>query len=375
MHRILALTVVLTASVFAHPVLAGPADDDRRLFIIGQDLGAVRDYHASDCCPAPDANTAYISLWNLTDPTLRYGGLGLDPSGQPMDEEWDYTAGPANLWKVAKDFPGGLVIGLSMTENHHPRALELLAEGAYDAHIDRLAQFLNTVDEPVWLRIAYEFEGHWNQGYGDPDRYVAAWIHLVDRLRAKGVSNTQFVWQSSTSPVDDILDQGHDDMRRWYPGDDYVDWMGISWFLPPDAKPSVPGPYEPPTQGELVEELLAFARERGKPVMVAESTPQGYDLAQGFRANFSPLWDGPQRQGETALDAAAIWQAWYQPLFEFLHDNQDVVKALAYINVNWDAQDMWDAPWESGFWGDSRLQANPEVARRFSAALTEWRGR
>jgi hypothetical protein len=34
---------------------------------------------------------------------------------------------------------------------------------------------------------------------------------------------------------------------------------------------------------------------------------------------------------------------------------------------------MWDTPYESGFWGDTRLQASPEIARRFSAAIENWR--
>lgn len=364
------LRAALLLTTALMPLVAGAGE---RLFIVGQDLGAVRDYHASGCCPVPDGNTSYISLWKLTDPTLGYGGLGIDVSGEPMDQEWDFTAGPANLWKVANDFPGGLAIGLSMTENHNPQALDLLLEGAFDPHIRRLAQFLKQVEGPVWLRIGYEFEGAWNQGYSNAERYVACWRHVVDLLRAEGVDNTQFVWQASTSPIDDIIDGGRDEIRRWYPGDGYVDWMGISWFLHPDAVPADSVAYRPPTQRELVEELLAFARERGKPVMIAETAPQGYDLLRGFRANIGAVWDGPSREAETPKTPDEIWDEWFEPLFAFIKANQDVIRAVAYINANWDSQDMWDAPYESGFWGDTRLQVSPELAERFSAAIDAWR--
>jgi hypothetical protein len=371
MYRI--SSVLLLSTLLSLPAVAAGEPGEKPLFIIGQDLGAVRDYHASECCPEPDGNTSYTSLWKITNPTGHFGGIGMNAAGDRLTSEWDFTAGPTNLFTVAADFPGGLAIGLSMTENYHPQALTLLTEGAYDDNIRRLALFIKRVEEPVWLRIAYEFEGAWNQGYGDADRYIAAWRHLVDLLREEGVTNVETVWQASTSPVDDIIDGGRDDMRRWYPGDDYVDWMGVSWFLHPEATPSVEVAHQPPTQGDLVEEMLSFARERGKPVMIAEAAPQGYDLTRGFRANIGPIWDGPSRENEVARTPDEIWDEWFAPLFAFMHENKDVVRALAYINANWDEQDMWDAPYESGFWGDSRLQTSPELARRFSAEIEAWR--
>jgi hypothetical protein len=56
-----------------------------------------------------------------------------------------------------------------------------------------------------------------------------------------------------------------------------------------------------------------------------------------------------------------------------MEENRDVINALAYINVHWDSQDMWDAPYESGYWGDSRLQVNPFLAERFNQAIERWR--
>ena len=35
---------------------------------------------------------------------------------------------------------------------------------------------------------------------------------------------------------------------------------------------------------------------------------------------------------------------------------------------------MWDAPYEGGYWGDSRLQVNAAIAERWSAAIEGWRG-
>ena len=58
-----------------------------------------------------------------------------------------------------------------------------------------------------------------------------------------------------------------------------------------------------------------------------------------------------------------------------MESNADVIRALAYINVRWDDQDQWDAPYESGYWGDSRVEVSPYLTDRFNEAITQWRNR
>jgi len=42
-----------------------------------------------------------------------------------------------------------------------------------------------------------------------------------------------------------------------------------------------------------------------------------------------------------ALDGDFIWNDWYVPFFDFIHADNDVICAVAYINVDWDSQSMW----------------------------------
>ena len=350
------------------------ASEPERLFIIGQDLGSVRDYLASDCCPEPDGNTAYLSFYNLLSHEAAYGGLGIDSDGNPLEQENDWGGGPVNAWKSATEFgPMALSIGLSLVENEHPGALDRLLSGAYDANINQLARFFKMIENTVYLRIGYEFDGFWNQGYHDRERYIAAWQRIVDGLRAAEVKNVKFVWQAALLPLDEMVDGQHDDLEDWYPGDDYVDWMGISLFILLDEEPEVATEPEPPTARELIDELLDFARRHGKPVMIAEASPQGYDLTHGFNAHVAPIWDGPQAEGRRLLSPEDIWNEWYAPVFDYMGQNGDVIQALAYINCHWDVQDLWDAPYEGGYWGDSRLQMSPEIASRFSSAIKNWK--
>ena len=161
------MIVAALAAVMTLPTCeAGDGVADRkRLFIIGQDLGAVRDYYASECCANPDGNTMYLNFYALASEAGGYGGLGMDLEGNPIEKEMDWGAGPASAWKSATEFEGGLAIGLSIVESDAADGLARIAAGEFDRNITQLATFISKIDKPVYLRIGYEFDGGWNAGY------------------------------------------------------------------------------------------------------------------------------------------------------------------------------------------------------------------
>lgn len=371
--RILALACTLAAAWLSNGCLAGEEPGRKRLFIIGQDLNSVRGYHKSACCSEPDGQTAYLDFYNLLSEEAGFGGLGIDLEGNPLEKDWDWGTGPANAWKSATEYPGGFAIGLSITENDHPGGLDRIASGELDDNTRQLARFIRLLDRPVYLRIGYEFDGGWNHGYENAERYKIVFRRIVNVLRGEGVKNVEYVWQAAAFPLDVLMDGGYTDYREWYPGDDYVDWMGVSLFLGLDEVPTVETAFVPPTVRVLIERMLDFAREKGRPVMIAEASPQGYDLANNSNRNITPILDGPSGEGLVALEPEDIWAAWFGPLFEFMEEHRDVIRALAYINANWDAQVMWGPPYNSGYWGDSRLEVNPYIAKRFNEAIERWR--
>ena len=227
-----------------------------------------------------------------------------------------WGAGDVNGQQLLDDYPHSvLVIGLSLVDQSG-RNLQRISDGTHNAAIDELGQFITAAERPVFVRIGYEFDGPWN--HYEPELYIAAYRHIVTRWREQGVDNAINVWQSATSIFGRYRDLP---FESWYPGDEYVDWMGTSYF-----------------EGDrtLHDAFLAFARNHNKPVMIAESTPQGYDLEQLTYAD--PTTSGVNAQAKTA---EAIWDAWYAPFFEFIHSNADVIRAVAYINVDWKNQPMW----------------------------------
>ena len=186
-----------------------------------------------------------------------------------------------------------------------------------DEAIEDLGTWIKEQERPVFLRIGYEFDGSWN--HYDPAQFREAWIYIVHYFDALGVKNVSYVWQAHGGNTSNI--------NRWYPGDQYVNWMGYSCFDEPN-----PGA-----------NILSFAEIHDKPVMIAEATPK-VDLKTG--------------------DGATHWTGWYAPLFEKISGNERI-KALAYINVDWDSQAMW----QGQGWGDSREQINAVIKENWQAEI------
>ncbi len=332
--------------------------NEKQLLFIGQDLRSVRGYVANCTeCPVPSGITTYVNLSGVR--SGNYGALGWKPDNTAYEEEIEWGAGPLNAYKAATEYPNSAVqIGLYLvgqTQN--------IAEGNLDDHIKQLGAYFNALKETAfYLRIGYEFDGNWNRYEGE--RYQKAFRKIVEVLRGEGVTNVAYVWQSSTSPVDDLLDGGREDLLKYYPGDDYVDWFGVSWFLRLDERATATT-NTISTQQFLLDEMLALARSKEKPVMIAESANQGYHNTDLTNANIGSIWDGAAGLGGRVKTAELIWEEWYAPYFDYIHKNDDVIRAVSYINANWDLQDLWNAPYENGYWGDSRVEVNKTLMRKW----------
>jgi len=147
--------------------------------------------------------------------------------------------------------------------------------------------------------------------------------------------------------------EGHP-ISAWYPDDEYVDWVSLSYFIPEAECANAP-----------LEEMIAFAREHDKPLLIAEATPKRYDIQ-----NLTFSKDGRNYEERSA---AEIWHEWYAPFFDFIYSNADVIRGVAYINARWDDQFMWGPPYNSGYWGDSRVEANDLVFTQWQAELEKER--
>ena len=300
----------------------------------GQDLGSIGglkkyDDGYSDHFPIPAGITLYT-------------GIGPGDGSFPEMEETallgvyettDMGNGPSNM-KLATDAKtyrqSALAIGLSLVNNE-----KNVAEGKLDVNIRRLGEYLLSLgDRPVFLRIGYEFDGHpWN--HYDKANWITAYKRIKDKLDAQGIKNTAYVWQSVGWVSDPY------ELETWYPGDEYVDWCGFSFF---DRWREV--------------EMIDLARKLGKPVFIAE--------ASATISSATAKFDGKTK--ETILSnpeqAKEAWEKWFVPFFDMVENNNDVIKAIHYIDCNWKARPMWfDNPTFQDV--DARIETSPMISDKW----------
>lgn len=272
-------------------------EDGKKLLVIGQDIGSVggltsyTNGYIDNLNQIPAGVTSYTGFPGL--PGLKtkanWGAGDIHAQAYSDDEDFNNTF---------------IVIGLNLVGQ-----LKKVTDGSSDYYVAALGQWIKDQARPVFLRIGYEFDGSWNNY--NPDDYKNAWIYLVHSFDEMDIRNVAYVWQSAGINTPNI--------DRWYPGDEYVNWVGYSHF-------------DEPNPGQVMRD---FADVHNKPIMIAEATPRK-DLKTG--------------SGE------AHWNAWYGPLFEKIYES-DRIKALAYINADWESQSMWTGQG----WGDSRVEINDVV--------------
>jgi len=219
-----------------------------------------------------------------------------------LTENVDLGAGETGGKHILENYPGAaLQIGLYLVGD-----LQAIIDGQLDENIKKFADWIKNTNVPVFLRIGYEFDFPEN-GY-NPALYVKAYRKIVNKFDKLGIKNAAYVWHSyaGLSP----------NLEAYYPGDEYVDWFAISYFESPGWLP-----------------MLRLSQRRKKPLMIAESAP----MQQTAQLT-------PERKPD-----------WFRSLFRFIETHN--IKALSYINTDWNAQPMF-AHYN---WGNSRLDSSPEI--------------
>jgi hypothetical protein len=104
--------------------------------------------------------------------------------------------------------------------------------------------------------------------------------------------------------------------------------------------------------------MIQFARSKGKPVFIAESTPVFYQDGKYLDADI--------KKPETAYK---IWNEWFNGFFRTIEANPDVVKAFSYINADWSSQPMWMKD-EVFMRSDARIQMSDYVRSRWAKKMS-----
>ncbi|MHC4407398.1 MAG: glycoside hydrolase family 26 protein [Planctomycetota bacterium] len=136
--------------------------------------------------------------------------------------------------------------------------------GAWDDFFRRWGEDARKDGRRILLRFGFEMNGDWFTWSGDPAAYIAAWRRAHRLVRAP---NVEWVWSPN---VTNVPDKTANDMHRYYPGDRFVDWVGVDGYNFGDHHDEwhAWNSFE-----SIFDELLDEFAERydGKPIMIAET--------------------------------------------------------------------------------------------------------
>jgi Glycosyl hydrolase family 26 len=298
---------------------------------IGQDLESIQSYLDDvDSDTPPHAYLVYTDLQTLVGLTtpVNYGS-GIE-----------YASGVLQLSQ--QYFPNSrpsLQIGLWLNGTDGCRDI---LDQQYPGRVEELFRFCmvdcNQVAK-IYLRIGYEFDNPDFRYSSDPDIYRRTFQYLVEeceRLYSSPVCHgkIEFVWHSWAATT--YTKSSSPSLNDYYPGDAYVDWIGISIFSQLYTEETRPRNVTALGTPDTVRYICDFARHHDKRILIAESTPFG-----GLDQLHDP------------------WSDWFVPVLELIEEYSATIHMWSYIYCNWNVQPMWRM---AGF-GDSRLSQNATLLR------------
>ena len=153
---------------------------------------------------------------------LRRGQLGREQ--RVVHQFWGWSERmPSSFSSIGKS---------TLMVSWHGTKLAPVASGAQDSVIKAAAGKLAAYGKPLLLRWAWEMNGDWFEWCGpnngnDPGLYVKAYRRIHQIFRDKGADNVAFVWSPNWNSSPNTSSNA---MSKYYPGDDYVDWVGVSGY-------------------------------------------------------------------------------------------------------------------------------------------------
>ncbi|MGW0661305.1 glycoside hydrolase family 26 protein [Streptodolium elevatio] len=197
--------------------------------------------------------------------------------------------------------------------NQPEYALRHIIAGRFDDYITKWAEGVKELGYPVAIRFAHEMNGFWYpwaaQANGNTtDQYIQAWRHVHDIFTRVGADEVTWVW----SPNRDY--DGSTPMQSLYPGDEYVDWVGLSGYF------GTKGVEEYKSFNEIFQPTVrALRRFTQRPVVITETGAVDFDgrKAEWISEMFRQLPENPDLIGviwyEARKEREADWRIAVSP--------------------------------------------------------------
>lgn len=142
-----------------------------------------------------------------------------------------------------------------------------IASGSHDQFLADWCTACKNKDYPIWIRPMNEMNGEWTwpdnntsscEYGGDPLSYRRAWRRMYNIAENVGCTGDKQIWDWSPSTIEYLLWKPNTNMELYYPGDQYVDWVGLSVY--------------DDNNGKLPEQWIdrAYNLYSNKPMMISE---------------------------------------------------------------------------------------------------------
>ncbi|KAJ3352054.1 hypothetical protein GGF32_003990 [Allomyces javanicus] len=193
--------------------------------------------------------------WFPPSPSDFNSKLGITASGFAAFVYVDANSGlrdPDAILKHAEQVRAAKATFMMLTVEPSPGGLDMMT----DSVNDKIAELLQTINAkyglPLFVRFAHEMNGIWYPWSQQPDKYKSTWVRFAKAVRAKAPSTTLvwapnaplgYPWSGSFGAKpgsadyramdtngDGSVNALDDPFLPFYPGSDWVDWIGVSAF-------------------------------------------------------------------------------------------------------------------------------------------------
>ena len=126
-------------------------------------------------------------------------------------------------------------------------AMQKIIDGDFDIQLNAWALEAKNIGFPLLVEFGTEANGNWfpwngehngagvKDQYGDPlladgpERFRDAYRHIIDIFKAQSVNNITWFFHIDAHSEPDVA---WNSIENYYPGDDYIDWFGVSVYGP-----------------------------------------------------------------------------------------------------------------------------------------------
>jgi hypothetical protein len=146
--------------------------------------------------------------------------------------------------------------------------LAAIARGASNGYVTAFARAVRALHRPVAISFGHEMNGNWypwGTTGATAAQFVAAWRLLHALFAAAGATNVIWIWNPNIiNPAPQV------GLRAYYPGDSYVDWVGLTGYFPKSGLTTFGALF-----GPTMREISQFT---SRPFLIAETSVESGPL-------------------------------------------------------------------------------------------------